>query len=182
MMGLLKTKVLKEYGLDKEYKVVDSSTPAMLAELKRAYAKKEPFVGTLWSPHWAYSEYELKKLEDPKGAWGKGDGVHTLSRKGFAQDNPVVAKWLKSFKMTEKQLTSLEAEINKAGKGKQQDAVRTWLKSNPGVVDKLAPVEKPPPAPRPRRSARSTSPGSPGTRTSPSPTCGRTSWPGAATS
>ncbi|MGW2285805.1 ABC transporter permease/substrate binding protein [Streptomyces phaeochromogenes] len=142
MMGLLKTKVLKEYGLDKEYKVVDSSTPAMLAELKRAYAKKEPFVGTLWSPHWAYSEYKLKKLKDPKVAWGKGDGVHTLSRKGFAQDNPVVAKWLKSFKMTEKQLTSLEADINKAGKGKQQDAVRTWLKSNPGVVDKLAPVEK----------------------------------------
>ncbi|MFE9997791.1 ABC transporter permease/substrate binding protein [Streptomyces avermitilis] len=141
MMGLLKSKVLKEYGLDKEYKVVDSSTPAMLAELKRAYAKKDPVVVTLWSPHWAYSDYELKKLKDPKGAWGKGDGVHTLARKGFAQDNPVVGRWLKNFKMTEKQLTGLEAEINKAGKGKQQDAVRSWLKRNPGVVDKLAPVK-----------------------------------------
>ncbi|MEU3789822.1 ABC transporter permease/substrate binding protein [Streptomyces fructofermentans] len=142
MMGLLKSKVLKEYGLDKEYEVVDSSTPAMLAELKRAYAKKEPVVTTLWSPHWAYSEYDLKKLKDPKGAWGKGDGVHTLSRKGFAGDNPTVGGWLKDFRMTEKQLTGLEAEINKAGKGKQQDAVRTWLKANPGVVDKLAPVAK----------------------------------------
>ncbi|MGW3157218.1 ABC transporter permease/substrate binding protein [Streptomyces sp. NPDC001089] len=142
MMGLLKNKVLKEYGLDKEYKVVDSSTPAMLAELKRAYAKKQPVVVTLWSPHWAYSDYDLKKLKDPKGAWGKGDGVHTLSRKGFAQDNPVVGRWLKNFKLTEKQLTGLEAEINKVGKGKQQDAVRTWLKKNPGVVDKLAPTGK----------------------------------------
>ncbi|MEU9210424.1 ABC transporter permease/substrate binding protein [Streptomyces sp. NPDC048415] len=141
MMGLLKSKVLKEYGLDKEYKVVDSSTPAMLAELKRAYAKQEPIVVTLWSPHWAYSDYKLKKLQDPKGAWGKGDGVHTLSRKGFAQDNPVVGQWLKNFKMTEQQLTGLEAEINKAGKGKQQDAVRAWLKKNPGVVDKVAPVK-----------------------------------------
>ncbi|MEU6376363.1 ABC transporter permease/substrate binding protein [Streptomyces sp. NPDC046909] len=140
MMGLLKSKVLKEYGLDQEYKVVDSSTPAMLAELKRAYSKKEPIVVTLWSPHWAYSDYDLKKLKDPKGAWGKGDGVHTVSRKGFADDDPVVARWLKNFKMSEKQLTGLEAEINKAGKGKQQDAVRTWLKANPGVVDKLAPV------------------------------------------
>ncbi|MFE4548989.1 ABC transporter permease/substrate binding protein [Streptomyces sp. NPDC056785] len=142
MMGLLKNKVLKEYGLDKEYKVVDSSTPAMLAELKRAYAKKQPVVVALWSPHWAYSDYDLKKLKDPKGAWGKGDGVHTLARKGFAQDNPVVGKWLKNFKLTEKQLTGLEAEINKVGKGKQQDAVRTWLKKNPGVVDKLAPTGK----------------------------------------
>ncbi len=80
-MGLLKSKVLKDYGLDKEYKVVDSSTPAMLAELKRAYSKKEPIVVTLWSPHWAYNDYSLKKLKDPKGAWGKGDGVHTLARK-----------------------------------------------------------------------------------------------------
>ncbi|MGW7072482.1 ABC transporter permease/substrate binding protein [Streptomyces sp. NPDC054855] len=142
MMGLLKDKVLKEYGLDKEYKVVDGSTPAMLAELKRAYAKKEPIVTTLWSPHWAYSDFDLKKLKDPKGSWGKGDGVHSLARKGFSKENPQVAKWLKDFKMSEKQLTSLEAEINKAGKGKQQEAVRAWLKKNPGVVDKLAPLPK----------------------------------------
>ncbi len=140
MMGLLKSKVLKEYGLQGAYDVVDGSTPAMLAELKRAYAKKEPVVVTLWSPHWAYSDYDLKKLKDPKGAWGKGDGVHTLARKGFAADNPEVGRWLKDFSMTEKQLTGLEAQIQKAGKGKEQDAVRTWLKQNPGLLDKWAPV------------------------------------------
>ncbi|GLP72499.1 glycine/betaine ABC transporter permease [Streptomyces sp. TUS-ST3] len=140
--ALLKSKVLKAYGLDKEYKVVDSSTPAMLAELKRAYAQKDPIVVTLWSPHWAYNDYDLKKLKDPKGAWGSGDGIHTVARKGFADDNPVVGQWLKNFKLDEKQLTSLEAEINKAGKGKQQDAVRTWLKRNPGLVDRLAPVRE----------------------------------------
>jgi glycine betaine/proline transport system substrate-binding protein len=139
-MSMLKNTVLGRYGLDKEYKVVDSSTPAMLAELKRAYSKKEPIVVTLWSPHWAYNDYDLKKLKDPKGAWGKGDGLHTLSRKGFAQDNPVVAQWMKDFRLDEKQLTSLEAEINKAGKGRQQDAVRAWLKDNSGLVDRLAPV------------------------------------------
>ncbi|MFE6404137.1 ABC transporter permease/substrate binding protein [Streptomyces alboflavus] len=142
MMGLLKDKVLDAYGLKKEYKVVDGSTPAMLAELKAAYAKKEPIVTTLWSPHWAYSDFKLKKLKDPKGAWGKGDGVHTLARKGFSKENPQIGKWLKNFKMSEKQLTSLEAEINKAGKGKQQEAVRTWLKKNPGVLDKIAPLPK----------------------------------------
>ncbi|WP_153814809.1 ABC transporter permease/substrate binding protein [Streptomyces sp. SUK 48] len=139
-MGLLKTKVLKEYGLDGTYQVIDGSTPAMLAELKRAYARKQPVLVTLWSPHWAYSSYDLKKLQDPKGAWGKGDGVHTLSRKGFAEDNPQVGRWLKNFSMTEKQLTGLEAKIQGAGKGKEQDAVRSWLHENPGLVDKWAPV------------------------------------------
>jgi glycine betaine/proline transport system substrate-binding protein len=142
MMGMLKTKVLKEYGLQGSYDVVDGSTPAMLAELKRAYGKKQPIVVTLWSPHWAYSDYDLKKLTDPKGAWGKGDGVHTVSRKGFAADNPDVGKWLKDFRMTEKQLTGLEAQIQKSGKGQEQAAVRTWLKRHPGLVDQWTPVTK----------------------------------------
>ncbi|GGQ86595.1 ABC transporter permease/substrate binding protein [Streptomyces asoensis] len=140
MMGLLKDKVLERYGLDGSYTVVDGSTPAMLAELKRAYAAKKPVVVTLWSPHWAYSDYDLKKLKDPQGAWGKGDGVHTVARRGFADDHPEVGEWLKDFRMTEAQLTGLEARIQRAGKGGEQDAVRTWLKENPGLVEKWVPV------------------------------------------
>ncbi|MCM2390396.1 ABC transporter permease/substrate binding protein [Streptomyces albipurpureus] len=139
MMGLLKDKVLKEYGLTGEYKVIDGSTPGMLAELKRAYQKKEPVLTTLWSPHWAYSTYDLKKLKDPKNAWGKGDGVHTVARKGFSADQPEIAQWLKDFRLTEKQLTDLEAEIQQAGKGEEQDAVRTWLSENPQVEKAMAP-------------------------------------------
>ncbi|MFE2323090.1 ABC transporter permease/substrate binding protein [Streptomyces sp. NPDC059385] len=136
-MGALKDKVLKQYGLESEYQVVDGSTPGMLAELKRAYEKKEPVAVVLWSPHWAYSTYELTKLQDPKGAWGKGDGIHSLARKGFAADEPQVAAWLRSFKLSEKQLTGLEAKIQETGKGKEQQAVRAWLKEHP-EVDSLA--------------------------------------------
>ena len=42
--------------------------------------------------------------------------------------------------MDEKQLTSLEAKIQSTGKGKEQDAVRAWLKENPGLADKWTPV------------------------------------------
>jgi glycine betaine/proline transport system substrate-binding protein len=139
MMGILKDKVLKDYGLEGEYRVVDGSTPGMLAELKRAYDRKEPVVVTLWSPHWAYSTHELTKLADPKGSWGKGDGVHTLARKGFAKENPEVGAWLKNFELSEKQLTDLEAVIQETGKGKEQEAVRTWLDRNKGLAEKLAP-------------------------------------------
>ncbi|MFJ9432360.1 ABC transporter permease/substrate binding protein [Streptomyces sp. NPDC101490] len=139
MMGILKDKVLKEYGLEGEYEVVDGSTPGMLAELKRAYERKEPVVVTLWSPHWAYSAHDLKKLDDPRGTWGEGDGVHTLARKGFTGDNPEVAAWLKDFELTEKQLTDLEAVIQETGKSKEQEAVRTWLDSEPGLAEKLTP-------------------------------------------
>ncbi|MFF2780400.1 ABC transporter permease/substrate binding protein [Streptomyces sp. NPDC058052] len=139
MMGILKDKVLKEYGLEGEYEVVDGSTPGMLAELKRAYEREEPVVVTLWSPHWAYSAHDLTKLADPKGVWGEGDGVHTLARKGFSEDNPEVGAWLKDFELTEEQLTGLEKEIQDTGKGKEQQAVRTWLDGQPGLAERLAP-------------------------------------------
>ncbi|GHH75472.1 glycine/betaine ABC transporter permease [Streptomyces sulfonofaciens] len=139
-MATLNDKVLKAYGLDGEYKVVSSSTSSMLAELDRSIKKKEPIVVTLWSPHWAYGKYDLKKLADPKGAWGKGEQIHTVAHKGFARKDPTVANWLKHFKLTEQQLTSLENEIQGAGEGHEQDGVKAWLKKNPGLVDKLAPV------------------------------------------
>ncbi|MFJ4921578.1 ABC transporter permease/substrate binding protein [Streptomyces sp. NPDC088725] len=139
-MGLLKTKVLKEYGLDKEYKVVDGSTSGMLSELKRSYQKKEPVAVVLWSPHWAYDTFDMTKLADPKKAFGTGDGIHTLARKGFTEDSPQAAAWLKKFKISEKQLSSLEAQIQKTGTGKEQEAVRIWLKDNPGLADTWTPV------------------------------------------
>ncbi|KUN97398.1 ABC transporter permease/substrate binding protein [Streptomyces caeruleatus] len=140
MMGTLNESVLKAYGLDGEYKVVSSSTSSMLAELDRSIKKKEPVVVTLWSPHWAYGKYDLKKLKDPEGAWGKGEQIHTVAHKGFAEKDPTVAKWLKDFKLTEQQLTGLENDIRAAGEGHEQDGVRAWLKKNPGLVNKLAPV------------------------------------------
>ncbi|WP_433855537.1 ABC transporter permease/substrate binding protein [Streptomyces kronopolitis] len=138
-MKILKDKVLKDYGLGGEYKVQESSTASMLSELDRSVRAKKPIAVTLWSPHWAYDKYKLTKLKDPKGSFGSGDSLHMLGRKGFAKDEPQVAKWMKNFHLDEKQLTSLEGDIKSAGEGHEQDGVRTWLKKNPGLVDKVAP-------------------------------------------
>ncbi|MEW1661010.1 ABC transporter permease/substrate binding protein [Streptomyces sp. NPDC093707] len=138
-MKILKDKVLKDYGLGGEYKVQESSTASMLSELDRSIHDKKPIAVTLWSPHWAYDKYQLTKLKDPKGSFGSGDGLHLLGRKGFAKDMPEVAAWMKNFHLDEKQLTSLENDIKSAGQGHEQDGVRTWLKKNPGFVEKTAP-------------------------------------------
>ncbi|MGR3932657.1 ABC transporter permease/substrate binding protein [Streptomyces sp. BRA346] len=139
-MKLMQDKVMPGYGLNKDYQLVKGSTAAMLSQLERSYAKKEPIAVTLWSPHWAYDKYKLTKLKDPKGAFGKGDHIDTIARKGFSKKNPQIAKWMKNFKLSEKQLTSLESAIQDAGKGKEQQGVRAWLKDNPGIASKLAPV------------------------------------------
>ena len=139
--GLLKDKILPGYGLDKEYKVVDGSTPSMLAELKRAYAKKEPIAVLLWTPHWAYSEYSMTKLQDPKKAFGDGDRLHTIASKEFPRNYPQLTKWFKDFKLSEDQLAGLENQIQKRGAGHEEEAVKAWMDMNPGIADKMAPQQ-----------------------------------------
>ncbi|MEU2594218.1 glycine betaine ABC transporter substrate-binding protein, partial [Streptomyces albidoflavus] len=139
-MDILKNKVVPGYGLSGEYKVVDSSTPGMLAELKRAYAKKEPIAVMLWTPHWAYNEYKLNKLEDPKKLFGEGDQLRTVAHKSFTENYPVASDWFRDFELSEDQLAGLENEIQKLGTGKEEQAVDAWLKENPEMVDKLAPM------------------------------------------
>ncbi len=99
--GPLGTQVLKEYGLEGTYDVVDGSTPAMLCRAGRAYARKQPVVVTLWSPHWAYSDYDLEEAEGSQGRLGQGRRRAHAHRKGFADDHPQVGAWLKDFSMTE---------------------------------------------------------------------------------
>jgi glycine betaine/proline transport system substrate-binding protein len=139
-MKLLSTKVLPGYGLDKEYKLVASSTSSMLAELKRDYAQKKPVAVVLWSPHWAYSTYQMTKLADPKGLWGASDSIHDLANKASASKLPQVAAWMRNFKMSETQLGSLEAAIQKAGQGNTEAGVKAWMAANPGTVTKMAPI------------------------------------------
>ncbi|MFI1356147.1 glycine betaine ABC transporter substrate-binding protein [Streptomyces sp. NPDC020898] len=130
--------VFPAYGLDSEFKLVTSSTTAMLTELKKATAAKEPIVVTLWKPFWANQGFPVRPLEDPKGAFGKPEGLHSLARDGFAKDFPDVAEMIKNFKLSDAQYGSLEdSVVNKFGQGKEPQAVQAWLKENPDYAPSL---------------------------------------------
>lgn len=136
---LTKEKAFPEYGLDKDYKLVLSSTTAMLTELKKATTAKQEIVVTLWKPFWANQAFPVRPLEDPKQAFGTTEALHTLAHKGFSEESPEVAEMVKHFKLTDEQYGSLENTIvNKFGPGKEADAVAAWLKENPDFATNLA--------------------------------------------
>lgn len=131
------TKMLPGYGINDEFKVIPSSTAAMLTELKKATSAQQPIVVTLWRPHWAYAALPIRDLADPKGAMGQAEEVTTVGRKDFSKDFAEVAAWLKKFRMDDKQLGSLEdLAINKY-KGQEAKAIDEWLKANPAFVKTL---------------------------------------------
>ena len=87
---------IADYGLD-EWHLIEGSSAAMVTELKKAYANKEPIIITGWSPHWMFSSFDLKYLEDPNGSFGGAEDIHTLVRKDLKQDAPGAYKSLTNF-------------------------------------------------------------------------------------
>lgn len=125
------------YGLDGMEFVV-SSTPAMLAELQGATAAGENIAVTLWRPHWAYDEYPIRDLEDPDGAMGEAEEIHTVGRTGFAADYPTLTKLIEAFTLTDEQLFSLEnLMFNEDGGSDPVASAQTWLDENPDFVADL---------------------------------------------
>lgn len=125
------------YGLD-DMEFVVSSTPAMLAELKGATEAGENIAVTLWRPHWAYDEYPVRDLEDPEGAMGEAEEIHTVGRTGFAEDYPTLTKLIEAFTLTDEQLFSLEnLMFNEEGGSDTLGSAQTWLDENPDFVTDL---------------------------------------------
>jgi len=124
-------KVIPAYGLQ-DMKFLTSSTASMLTELKKAVGAKQEIVVTLWHPFWANTTFNMRDLEDPKDAFGKGEGLHFLGREGFAQEYPEVAEWLASITMDEATYGKLEdLVVNSYGEGREDEAAIAWAERYP---------------------------------------------------
>jgi glycine betaine/proline transport system substrate-binding protein len=126
--GVVKDSVIPAYGLEK-MDFITSSTAAMLAELKKDIKNGDNVVVTLWKPHWAYNEFPLKDLKDPKGALGKPDSINTMVRKGFKDDYPTLTKWFSNFSFPDKELFDLENKLFNSGADESEypQIVQDWL-------------------------------------------------------
>lgn len=132
--------VLPGYGLDSEYELVTSSTPAMLSELQTAVDNEEDIVVTLWTPFWANNTFPVKALEDPEGLYGEPESLHFLAREGFTEEFGEVADYISQIQMTDEQYGDLEdLVVNEYEDGEEDQAVQAWLEQYPDV---LPPVEE----------------------------------------
>jgi glycine betaine/proline transport system substrate-binding protein len=87
--GLMRAsrQALRAYDL-RGWQLVPASAAAMTAGLDRAVRRDEWIVLTAWSPHWIFARYDLRYLDDPRGALGRQERVHGLARAGFDRDFP----------------------------------------------------------------------------------------------
>ncbi len=127
--------VMPAYGLD-GWDHVTGSTATMLAELERAIANEEPIVVTLWEPHPAYGQYDLKNLDDPETALGEPDEIRSIARQGFSDDFPEVAQAFSQWQFDAGTLADLEvAVLIDVEPGDELEGARTWLDANRDLVN-----------------------------------------------
>ena len=102
----LTEKAIKEYKLD-GYKMVASSESGMLSELDRNLKRDKWSLINAWSPHWMFSKWPLRYLDDPKQIFGGAEKIHAVARKGFSAEHPDVARFFANFTIPQADLEKL---------------------------------------------------------------------------
>ncbi|MBP2144987.1 glycine betaine/proline transport system substrate-binding protein [Methanofollis sp. W23] len=122
---------IEEYDLD--YDLVYSSSAGMASALKKSVDRAEWVVVTGWTPHWKFSRWDLKYLEDPKGVFGGEEYLGTLARPGLAEDDPEAYAILERFYWTPEDMESVMLDIEEGMS--HEDAAKKWIDAHPDQVD-----------------------------------------------
>ena len=112
--------------------LVEGSSAAMVAELQKAYNNQEPIIITGWSPHWMFSSFDLKYLDDPKGSFGGAESIHTIVRKGLEQDAPGAYKILDQFSWEPSDMEAVMVDVTDGMD--PTEAAEKWIDANPDKV------------------------------------------------
>jgi glycine betaine/proline transport system substrate-binding protein len=124
-----------DYGLG-DWKLVPSSTPAMLSQAKRAVKRDQPIVFLGWSPHWMVSQFHLAFLKDPKGVWGQAGRIRTVVNTDFSKKNPNVTKFLGNLTFSVAEAGQFYVLHDKQHQSYSKIA-RDWIKAHPQKVTKF---------------------------------------------
>jgi glycine betaine/proline transport system substrate-binding protein len=123
-----------EFGLG-DWKLVESSEQAMMVQVGRSIRKDDLVVFLGWTPHPMNVQYDIKYLKGGEKYFGERGSVNTLARKDYTMQCPNVGRLLTKLTFTQEvENTIMDQVLNH--KVRNGDAIRTWLKQHPEVLDK----------------------------------------------
>lgn len=131
-MTLATENAYKDYPNLEGWTVLTSSGGAMTAALKKAIENNEEIIVTGWSPHWKFTAFDLKYLDDPKGIYGEDDYIGTFARKGFKEEQPEAYRVLDNFYWTAEDIESVMYDIMEGTTPKE--AAKRWINEHPEKV------------------------------------------------
>lgn len=128
----LSEKTLEEYDNLEGWELEESSTAGMLTLLGQAIENEEPIIVTGWAPHYKFTQYDLKFIEDPKGTLGEVESIHTIARLGFEEEMPNAYNILDAF---EWEVEDMEKITFDAQTSSIEEASADWIESNQDKIN-----------------------------------------------
>jgi glycine betaine/proline transport system substrate-binding protein len=122
------------YGLD-GFRLIAGSESSMTKALAEAIARNRPIVTTGWVPHWMFGRWSLRFLDDPQDVYGGSGRIHTLVRRGFAEENPAAAALLDRFAWDAEAMERLLVWVHQDGGRDPYAQALRWLRAYPERVD-----------------------------------------------
>ncbi len=134
--------VVQDYQLH-EFKLIEGSDAIMAVVLSDAIKNNQWIVVTGWTPHWMFSRWKLKYLNDPKNIYnpppdGGKEFIGTIVRKGLKEDMPEAYKVLDRFAWEPKDMEQVMTWNEKDEADPYENAKR-WVNENRDRVDKWLP-------------------------------------------
>ncbi|MAX32354.1 MAG: glycine/betaine ABC transporter substrate-binding protein [Halomonadaceae bacterium] len=127
----LTEQAMQAYGIE-DWQLVAGSDAAMSQTLKTAISREEPVVVTAWSPHPVFADQSPRYLDDPKGIYSSDEQIHTVVRKGLAEEKPEVTAILDRFQWTLADMQGL-LDANQEN-GDYEANARAWVDAHPELV------------------------------------------------
>lgn len=123
--------MMKRYPELKDWKLIEGSDYAMVASLKRAMQRKEWVVVTLWKPHFAFSRFDIRYIEEPRKILGTEERSHMIGRRDFMDVFPSeVSSFLSRLYFTIDQVNELVDLYEKD----EDTAAEKFIKNHPKLV------------------------------------------------
>src|SRR5699024_7520233 len=86
----------------------------LMQEFENATNSEDDIVATVWDPHWAVGEYNMKFLDDPEGVFTDGD-TYTVVASEQASQNQELMDLLAGFELEDEEFYDLLGELREAG-------------------------------------------------------------------
>lgn len=123
---------IEAYDLD--YTLVEGSDFAMTAAIQDAVDNDEWIVTLGWSPHWMFTQFDLKYLEDPKEEFSGVRMIHPVVGLDFREKAPEVVDFLNNWEVETSVWDHLINEISVEEKD-PEETLRTWIDENEDLVE-----------------------------------------------
>lgn len=124
------------YGLS-QWKLRESSTPGMLAEVDAAKREQRWILFYGWTPHWMAPAYDMEILDDPASVFGENNGqsdVRTIVAHAYHAANPNMVRLLDQFELTANEQSEFIRDFGLEN-GQLETVARNWLLANPERIE-----------------------------------------------